>query len=677
MGARFPLAGIGTGLIENRETRGKRMEENMSLIRVVARPSPLSLQQVKEVFLELGNVPYEVLPVWSYGDKHKEISLMEQVPEDFFTRELDTVLLEGRADVAIHSAKDLPFPLPEGIELAALTRGKTPTDALVSKHHLSLCELPPHAKIGVSSVSRKEHLLRLRSDVEIVPIRGTIEERISLVEKGEVDAIVVATCALERLGLEGLIAEELPFETHPLQGKLAVTIKKGRPDLMRLFSPIDERYRYGRVYLVGAGPGAKELLTIKACHCLSYADVVLYDDLVGEGVMDMVRYAREKIYVGKRAGRHTMDQKTICSLLARYAYEGKRVVRLKGGDPLVFGRAQEEIEYLLRRHIPVEVINGISSAFAAAADLGISLTNRVCGSQMILESGHLQGEEHQEKVSCHVFYMGANSKREIYEKMKKSYALDTPVIVIQYASLPWEVVEKRTLGQLPESRLSSPLVILVGDVGRYYWPQSRVLYTGIDPFETLSNVPAKWVHYPLITRERIKDLPEIEDQEYDGLVFTSSFAVDVWTDFYGVRRKRVYAIGPRTRQRLLERGYEHVIIPEKYDSYALHEQIEKDGTSMRLFYPCSSLSSNVLTKQPKIIPFPVYRTISLKQPKLDLTQFEGVYFASGSCVDAFFQIYERIPQHLVLYVGGRVTYEKLATMGEGFRTILLEKQMSE
>jgi len=359
-------------------------------LKVVARNSNLSLKQVEEVFNELNKkLEYEIIPLLSYGDKHKEISLMDNIPEDFFTKELDEALLNDEADIAIHSAKDLPFPLPNGLDLIALTKGKTQLDALVSRNNLSLMQLPPNARIGLSSELRKKNILSKRKDLEIVSIRGTIEERLKLIEDGYVDAIIVATCALERLGLSDRITEILPFETHPLQGKLAIVAKSNRPELRKLFFDIDERKFYGKVYLVGAGPGEVDLLTIKAKECLHYADVILYDDLINPEILEFASKNSTKIYVGKRNGKHSIEQEEINKMLYKFALEGKNVARLKGGDPLVFGRAQEEINYLLERFVSVEIINGISAAFSSAATLGISLTNREYGSRIIFESGHI------------------------------------------------------------------------------------------------------------------------------------------------------------------------------------------------------------------------------------------------------------------------------------------------
>lgn len=646
-------------------------------LKVVARNSNLSLKQVEEVFNELNKkLEYEIIPLLSYGDKHKEISLMDNIPEDFFTKELDEALLNDEADIAIHSAKDLPFPLPNGLDLIALTKGKTQLDALVSRNNLSLMQLPPNARIGLSSELRKKNILSKRKDLEIVSIRGTIEERLKLIEDGYVDAIIVATCALERLGLSDRITEILPFETHPLQGKLAIVAKSNSPELRKLFFDIDERKFYGKVYLVGAGPGEVDLLTIKAKECLHYADVILYDDLINPEILEFASKNSTKIYVGKRNGKHSIEQEEINKMLYKFALEGKNVARLKGGDPLVFGRAQEEINYLLERFVSVEIINGISAAFSSAATLGISLTNREYGSRIIFESGHIKGKEHKDSVSSYIFYMGASSKKEIYEKLKKELSDNTLCAIVQNTSLPEERYVITNLKNLPVVDLQSPVIIIAGDVLKHSIKQNRILYTGINPFETLSKIPGVIVYYPLIKREKITPLPEIDFKNYEVIIFTSQFAVDVFTDYYGVHLdKKVYAIGERTKEKLIERGYKSIILPMKYDSYALYDLLMANEYGKPILYPCSNKTSNSLLSMENITPLIVYRTVETKQKLLDLTLFDGIYFASVSTVNAFMKMYREIPSHFIIYVGGIKTYGTLVSFGLENRTIILEKNI--
>ena len=218
-----------------RETMARRRTHQT--IRVVARGSRLSKLQVEEVMQRLPEVPYKLQVQASLGDKNQKISLLNgEAPDDIFTRELDLALLKGEADVAIHSAKDLPEQLNGGLEVIALYEAFDKTDALVSRDNLTLAAMPTGSRIGTSSPLRRRELMTLRPDLEIVGIRGCIEDRVRQVRSGQIDAAIVATCALKRLGMEGEIAEILPFATHPMQGRLAVTARKGRNDLKALFS---------------------------------------------------------------------------------------------------------------------------------------------------------------------------------------------------------------------------------------------------------------------------------------------------------------------------------------------------------------------------------------------------------------------------------------------------------
>ena len=203
------------------------MLTNNNTIRIIARESRLSKIQVDEFMAKFPDVNFTVEYISSFGDKNQKISLLNgEAPDDMFTRELDVAILERRADIAVHSAKDLPAKLADGLKVAAMYEAFDKTDSLVSRNHIKLADLPSGSKIGTSSPLRKKELLALRPDIEIVGIRGCIEDRVRQVRDGIVDAAIVATCALKRLKMESDITEILPFATHPMQGRLAVTCRE-------------------------------------------------------------------------------------------------------------------------------------------------------------------------------------------------------------------------------------------------------------------------------------------------------------------------------------------------------------------------------------------------------------------------------------------------------------------
>ena len=424
-------------------------------IRVIARGSRLSKLQVEEVFRQFPELPYEIKYLESYGDKHQHISLLNgEAPADIFTRELDDAIRQGEADIAIHSAKDLPYPLPEDIEVIALFPAFDTTDSLVSRDHKTLAELPAGSVIGTSSPLRKKGLSSLRPDLVIKGIRGCIEERVQQVKDGKYDAAIVATCALKRLGMEDEIAEVLPFATHPLQGFLAITAKKVKSEerqenssLFTLRSSLKNLLNtQGTVSLVGFGPGDPDLLTIKATKAIEQADIIFYDDLIDASYLEDKK--GEKVYVGKRAGYHHKEQGDINRLLLNAAREGKQVVRLKGGDPMIFAHGSEEIEYLESNLIHVEVIPGITTASALAASQKISLTHRDFSSSVALVSGHTQQPVTPDAETL-VYYMGAKQLQAIATKLiDEGWAMNTPVLITYNVSRADEQTFETTLWQL-------------------------------------------------------------------------------------------------------------------------------------------------------------------------------------------------------------------------------------
>ena len=201
---------------------------------VGARSSNLSKKQVEEVQKELflHHPEIELVPVWasSPGDRDRTTSLRLVEMSDFFTKDLDQMLLEKKIDATIHSAKDLPDPLRQEFVIAALTEGLDPRDSIVF-----LQELKKGAKIALSSARREEIVRKIDPTFQLVDLRGTIEERLSLLEKKEVDGVVVAEAALIRLGLTSLNRRILPEKGHPLQGRLAIVIRKEDHHLQTIF----------------------------------------------------------------------------------------------------------------------------------------------------------------------------------------------------------------------------------------------------------------------------------------------------------------------------------------------------------------------------------------------------------------------------------------------------------
>lgn len=230
----------------------------------------------------------------------------------------------------------------------------------------------------------------------------------------------------------------------------------------------------GRVSLVGAGPGAADLLTLRAARLLAAADVVLHDRLVGPDVLALCRADADLVDVSKRPGAESADQEEINRVLVERARAGHAVVRLKGGDPFVFGRGGEEARALQAAGIPFDVVPGLSSALAAPAAAGVSLTHRELARSVTIITGHSQAlEEHDwdalAATDTLVVLMGAATVGEIAQRLiAAGRAADTPGVVVQEATLPGQQEVAAPLGELAdavaEAGLRAPLVIVVGAV---------------------------------------------------------------------------------------------------------------------------------------------------------------------------------------------------------------------
>ena len=232
----------------------------------------------------------------------------------------------------------------------------------------------------------------------------------------------------------------------------------------------------GEVYMVGAGPGDPDLLTLKALHLMQKADIVLYDNLVSPGVLERTRRDATREFVGKRSGYPSSKQEDINELLVRLAQEGHRVLRLKGGDPLIFGRMGEEIDALIRHQIPFQIVPGITAASGCAAAAGIPLTHRDMAQSVRMLMGHPRGgqvdlpwKELTQENETLVFYMGLGGLVTICRQLlAHGRAADTPIAVISKGTRPDQQILKATLETMPglvaRTQIQTPTLIIVGAV---------------------------------------------------------------------------------------------------------------------------------------------------------------------------------------------------------------------
>ncbi len=331
-----------------------------------------------------------------------------------------------------------------------------------------------------------------RSPVVIAVSSGGQSPVLARLLRGKIESVIPASYG--RLGsLVGRFREQVKarfgtinqrrgFWETILQGPVAEMVFAGKDDkaealLTEALAAADpEQRETGEVYLVGGGPGDPDLLTFKALRLMQQADVVVYDRLVSAGVLDLCRRDADRVYVGKARKNHALPQEEINLLLVKLAKEGKRVLRLKGGDPFIFGRGGEEIDQLMAENVPFQVVPGITSASGCAAYAGIPLTHRDFAQSVRFVTGHLKDDScdlpWQELVHTHqtlVIYMGLISLPLICQGLiEHGMSPDMPIALVEKGTLPEQRVVTGTLATISElakeADVKPPALIIVGEV---------------------------------------------------------------------------------------------------------------------------------------------------------------------------------------------------------------------
>ncbi|MBI1976289.1 MAG: uroporphyrinogen-III C-methyltransferase [Candidatus Omnitrophica bacterium] len=447
----------------------------------------------------------------------------------------------------------------------------------------------------------------------------------------------------------------------------------------------------GKVYLVGAGPGDPGLITFKGIQCLKKADIVLYDALVNSRLLEWAPQA-EKIYVGKRGGHTSITQKEIERLLIRHAQEGKTVVRLKGGDPYLFGRGAEEVEELVARKIQFEIVPGVTSALAAPCYAGIPLTHRKWSSSVAIATGHedpdkpqstLRLEELAQGADTLVLLMAVSQLKEITQRLLKSgRKKTTPAALVEWGTTLHQRIVTGTLANIlqkaKQSGMKPPSVFVVGDVVRLRqslnWFEKRPLFgkrilvtraaRQIPEFRALlEEQGASTVDLPMI--EIVPANPggfknRMEYESYDWVVFTSSNGVEQFLtrlkememDIRVLKKAKICAIGPKTAERLKTAQLKVDLVPEKeFRAEGILQAFSQWGSVLdkRIVLIRAEEGRDVLPDGlremgAEVEQISIYQTEPVKHPpsvvrqiKKELTQrkIHAVTFTSPSSVNSF------------------------------------------
>ena len=730
-------------------------------LRIGTRGSSLALAQASQVEQALRaawpGLETELVILRTKGDQVQDRPLSQVGQKGVFVSEFETALLEGRIDLAVHSGKDLPARLADGLDILAVLpradardvlvlprRGAWENDGCEDAALQAFAALPEGAVIGTGSLRRQLYGKRLCPQASFRLIRGNVDSRLKKLESGGYDGIILAKAGLDRLGITERERERFLFLPIPecrflpaaCQGIIAV---EGRcqDDFLRLAAAVDDQLtriafeterralfnfgadcsapaaaycrilkpdgsdgqaqkacglwvelsvmytgrersgtapetqrlaladslcrkvreasgqgerEAGKVWLVGAGCGGPELITVKGLSLVESCDVLLYDSLSAKELLDRTRPDCERIDVGKRYGGRAASQEEINRMLIQKAQEGKTVVRLKGGDPYVFGRGGEEMLALLEAGIACEEVPGISSAFAAPAAAGIPVTHRglsrsvtVFTASSLTEGAEQLTEADYEALArlsgTLVILMGMHHLKELTDRLiGAGMSPFRPAAVVMEGATKRQRWVRAPLERLAEEAvrtgLKAPSVIVIGETASLHLapmsfsqtdalPQgaseqqacgplsgARVAVTGTDGFAARLSVAlrkqgAETVDLSFLeTVPTEQPLPEISG--FSWLVFTSPNGVRLFQkkmrqerwDLRGLAGKKIAVIGPGTGEALEESGLFYDLMPQIHDAAhlgaALAERMEGKERALLLR---SELGSPALTRE--------------------------------------------------------------------------------
>lgn len=611
--------------------------------RVGARGSRLSLLQAEGALVRLRErtgCGFELRAFSSPGDRDQATDLRVS-PGDFFTRDLDEALLRGEIDCAVHSAKDLPPEgPPEGVDWFWLPWREGPRDCLVAR-------TAAPRRIGVSSGRRDAWAAQRFPEAERLTLRGGIPERLAKLDAGDYDAMVIAAAALHRLGLQGRITEYIPLSEltpPPGQGVLAMTFRRGDARMRALRNLFMKAVRF-----VGAGVGDAELCTAAGLRELRQADCVIYDALMDAALLEETK--GEALYVGKRSGAHALKQPEITALIGERVRRGERVVRLKGGDPGLFGRLAEETDALAADGLPFRVWPGVSALAAATTATGMLLTRRGESRGFRVETPRSAGPE-----TTDVYFMALAMAGELAAR----YAPETPCAIVYDAGAPAQEIVRGTVASLfasgkggaPEAE-GRPGLILVGSAARHGFAPAgplsgrRVWVTGSPSVAgkaraAVTDFGGVPVVRPLVRFEATAQVKIRPSKAYNLLVVTSPTAARMllsqMVSPIQYLPKRLAVTGPGTAEALRHLNIDTLMPERDFSAKGLLAALPEDLTGARILRVRSEeagagLAEALKARGAKVKDLPIYRTLPIAD--VAVPPHDAVFLASTSAAEAW------------------------------------------
>ncbi len=441
----------------------------------------------------------------------------------------------------------------------------------------------------------------------------------------------------------------------------------------------------GKIYLVGAGPGDTELITFRGHKLICRADVILYDHLIPSELLRFAKPGAEIMSVGKFAGRHTMPQEQINKLLIEKAKSNEVVVRLKGGDPLLFGRGGEEAEACVQAGVDFEFVPGITSALAAPCYGGIPPTHRDYTSNVAIVTGHRKDEKEIEipKAGTVIFLMGvANIEKIIKSLLEAGWPGRTKIAAIEKGTCYDQRVIDGTLDDFlevtREAQMRTPAVFIVGKVVElrekldWFGKKPRILLPGTHPdkYRHLGII----IHRPLIKSVPLDDYTQADKvlkrlNTFDWIVFTSTNGVEfffqrlnaIGLDTRALGTSKIAAIGKTTAEKLKTFGVLADMQPKLESSIGLLEEFKKISVkNKRILLVRPKIGSSMLLDgladtKAAIEAVMVYRNVDIEPEETDFDFIDQILFTSSSTIRAFLKIYGSVPGSIKVYCLGQPT----------------------
>lgn len=765
-------------------------------LRIGTRESKLALLQtdivVKKLKECIPQLTIEVIPMSTKGDQILNRSLASFGGKGVFTKELEVALLDKSIDIAVHSAKDMPMEFPKGLQMGAVLEREDPSDVLVTMDGTKIADMKEGSVIGTSSLRRELQIKQLNEGVQIRVLRGNVQTRLSKLESGQYDGIILARAGLNRLGIEAYPKTKYHMETllserflpAPGQGILAIECRENDEEVLAILETIHskegaemlfaeraylqtlnggcnapagaycrrengklvmeamyakdgihtkyakqelevetfdsegdvdsqkshtdsfakqlgknlaEQVNIGKVYLVGAGAGDEGLLTVKARDLLQKADVIVYDSLISTSILQETKVDSEWIYAGKRSNNHHLPQEETNEILWKKAKEGKMVVRLKGGDPFIFGRGAEEALELLEHGVDFEIVSGVSSCYSVPAYAGVPVTDRRYASSFHVITGQEQVGRAVDRVNYEVlakeegtliFLMGVKRLEEICNTLIQ-YGKDknTPAGIFSKGTTRQQKFLTGTLETLPkivkEKGIAMPAIIVIGHVVSFseqlQWMKGnahfkkRVLLTGTKLWcekakEKIEQFGAQAIPFSLIRVEEEKEeilRPLFQRQEdkkgiekFEWIVFTSRNGVELFFEQWKKYRRDIRelakfkfaVIGSGTADTLREYGIEADFVPQKFSSEDMAKEwvktLSKEERVLLLRAKEGSMALPKALKEASIIyeDIPLYHIVGEEKKREELNrvlkEVDYVAIASGSAGRVFANMIE-------------------------------------